>query len=129
MPCHAGTFLQAHCQALREQCPVSFWGSCQFLHADAKAKDLHTSQLYPHWTVYGAYYNVSCSSATSGNGLSCGQHLTLLQSFLRANGLKLILRSHEGPDARAAKLGMGKMLEGFSLDHQVAAGCLCTVFR
>jgi serine/threonine-protein phosphatase 5 len=40
------------------------------------------------------------------------------QQFLRHNQLKLVLRSHEGPDARDDRQDMGNMLEGFTLDHQ-----------
>lgn len=42
------------------------------------------------------------------------------QAFLRDNGLKLIVRSHEGPDARFKRSGDDKMPsidEGFSIDH------------
>lgn len=45
------------------------------------------------------------------------------------NGLKLILRSHEGPDARFEREDMASMLEGWTLDHQVPAGKLMTIFR
>ena len=41
-----------------------------------------------------------------------------MQRFLRANGLSLVLRSHEGPDAREGRDDMGSMLDGWTLDHQ-----------
>ena len=56
----------------------------------------------------------------------CGQCVThsqhmmtflVLQAFLEANKLKLILRSHEGPDARWKREGMQDMATGHSLDH------------
>jgi len=53
----------------------------------------------------------------------------LLQTFLADNGLKLILRSHEGPDARFERDDMADMQQGWTTDHQVAAGSLLTVFR
>jgi hypothetical protein len=52
----------------------------------------------------------------------------LLQRFLKENGLKLILRSHEGPDAREGRSDMGSMLEGYTLDHACESGNLMTVF-
>eukprot|EP00887_Chlorella_sp_A99_P002192 scaffold21.g2192.t1 len=48
--------------------------------------------------------------------------------FLRAHGLRLILRGHEGPDARVLRPAMGPMLPGFTLDHDTPAGRLYTVF-
>ena len=49
--------------------------------------------------------------------------------FLRSNGLRLVLRSHEGPDAREDREGMDDMRAGFSVDHDIeAVGKLCTVF-
>ncbi len=50
------------------------------------------------------------------------------QEFLGANGLRLILRSHEGPDARWGREDLPGMKEGFSIDHVTPAGCLMTVF-
>ena len=45
------------------------------------------------------------------------------------NGLKLVLRSHEGPDARFERDDMASMQEGWTTDHVVDAGRLLTVFR
>ena len=45
------------------------------------------------------------------------------------NGLKLVLRSHEGPDARFERDDMASMQEGWTTDHVVEAGRLLTVFR
>lgn len=53
----------------------------------------------------------------------------MLQRFLEENSLKLILRSHEGPDARFERDDMASMQNGWTLDHKVAAGSLLTVFR
>ena len=44
------------------------------------------------------------------------------------NGLKLILRSHEGPDARFERDDMPSMAEGWTEDHVTTAGRLLTVF-
>jgi hypothetical protein len=48
--------------------------------------------------------------------LSC---LPPLQEFLSVNGLSLILRSHEGPDARDKRSDLGQVLNGYALDHDV----------
>lgn len=61
-----------------------------------------------------------------GIGMVFGPEIT--EQFLRENGLKLILRSHEGPDAREDREGMGNMLDGYTIDHVTASGKLMTVF-
>uniref|UniRef100_A0ACD6AI44 Uncharacterized protein n=1 Tax=Avena sativa TaxID=4498 RepID=A0ACD6AI44_AVESA len=61
-----------------------------------------------------------------GIGLLWGPDIT--QQFLYTNNLKLITRSHEGPDARDKRhdlLGMGS---GYTTDHHVACGKLITLF-
>ena len=51
------------------------------------------------------------------------------KKFMETNGVRLVLRSHEGPDAREDRAGMNDMTSGFSLDHDVpGVGKLCTVF-
>ena len=51
------------------------------------------------------------------------------EEFLRTNGLSLVLRSHEGPDAREDRENMPDMDGGFSVDHDIeGVGKLCTVF-
>jgi serine/threonine-protein phosphatase 5 len=52
-----------------------------------------------------------------------------VQRFLTENGLRLVLRSHEGPDARDGRTDMQPMGGGFTLDHDTPAGKLMTVFR
>jgi hypothetical protein len=52
-----------------------------------------------------------------------------LQRFLAENGLRLVLRSHEGPDAREGREDMQGMTQGYTLDHDTPAGKLMTVFR
>lgn len=52
------------------------------------------------------------------------------QDFLQANGLRLIVRSHEGPDARdpsARDLDdrMPPMLSGWTLDHETQSELEC----
>ncbi|KAL6765533.1 Metallo-dependent phosphatase-like protein [Haematococcus lacustris] len=61
-----------------------------------------------------------------GVGLVYGPDMS--QAFLQANGLRLILRSHEGPDARDKRGDMPDMLRGYSLDHDTPAGRVMTVF-
>ena len=41
---------------------------------------------------------------------------------------QLIIRSHEGPDAREKRTGFGGMDEGYTIDHVVESGKLITVF-
>lgn len=46
--------------------------------------------------------------------------LLLLQAFLADNGLRLIIRSHEGPDARDKRLEgerMPSVDSGYAVDH------------
>lgn len=40
----------------------------------------------------------------------------------------MIIRSHEGPDARSDREDMGNMLCGYSVDHEVESGKLYTIF-
>ena len=61
-----------------------------------------------------------------GVGLCFGPDVT--ERFLRHNRLGLVLRSHEGPDARECREDMADMLGGFTVDHVTAAGRLCTIF-
>lgn len=41
---------------------------------------------------------------------------------------QLIIRAHEGPDARKEQLGLVGMGEGYTIDHDVGSGRLITVF-
>lgn len=61
-----------------------------------------------------------------GVGMCFGPDVT--ERFLSENGLRLVLRSHEGPDAREGREDMKGMLGGFTLDHDTPAGKLMTVF-
>eukprot|EP00210_Caulerpa_lentillifera_P006344 g6060.t1 len=61
-----------------------------------------------------------------GLGLTFGPDVTA--QFLEANDLKLIIRSHEGPDARQFRNGMSDMMTGYSIDHETKNGNLVTVF-
>lgn len=47
---------------------------------------------------------------------------------MRENELKLIIRSHEGPDARESRPEMPHMLEGYAEDHVNQLGKLMTIF-
>lgn len=66
------------------------------------------------------------ANESRGVGLVFGPDMT--QKFLDENGLKLIIRSHEGPDARHQRTDMQQMHEGYTVDHVVPAGRLMTVF-
>ena len=62
-----------------------------------------------------------------GVGVLFGADAT--KTFMETNGVSLVLRSHEGPDAREDRAGMNDMTSGFSVDHDVpGVGKLCTVF-
>ncbi|KAK7261685.1 hypothetical protein RIF29_28002 [Crotalaria pallida] len=50
------------------------------------------------------------------------------EAFLKQHNLKLIIRSHEGPDARVGRDDFGNMLSGYSLDHDGKSGKLYTLF-
>lgn len=51
------------------------------------------------------------------------------KEFMETNGIALVLRSHEGPDAREDRPEMPSVQEGFCVDHDVeGVGKLCTVF-
>ncbi|KAK9995088.1 hypothetical protein SO802_024791 [Lithocarpus litseifolius] len=59
-----------------------------------------------------------------GIGLLWGPDCT--EDFLKKFNLKLIIRSHGGPDAK--RTGFGGMDEGYTIDHVVESGKLITVF-
>ncbi|CAB4311508.1 unnamed protein product [Prunus armeniaca] len=61
-----------------------------------------------------------------GIGLRWGPDCT--EKFLKEFQLKLIIRSHEGPDAREKRPGLGGMDEGYTIDHIVESGKLITLF-
>ncbi|XP_059430296.1 serine/threonine-protein phosphatase 7 isoform X1 [Corylus avellana] len=61
-----------------------------------------------------------------GIGLLWGPDCT--EEFLKNFNLKLIIRSHEGPDAREKRPGFGGMEEGYTIDHVVESGKLITLF-
>uniref|UniRef100_A0A1J3H6P5 Serine/threonine-protein phosphatase n=1 Tax=Noccaea caerulescens TaxID=107243 RepID=A0A1J3H6P5_NOCCA len=61
-----------------------------------------------------------------GIGLLWGPDCT--EEFLTKFQLKLIIRSHEGPDAREKRVGLGGMDLGYTIDHDVESGKLITIF-
>ncbi|XP_065855778.1 serine/threonine-protein phosphatase 7 [Euphorbia lathyris] len=61
-----------------------------------------------------------------GIGLLWGPDCT--EEFLKKFQLKLIIRSHEGPDAREKRPGLAGMNQGYTIDHVVESGKLITVF-
>lgn len=67
-------------------------------------------------------------NVTRGLGLIYGPDVS--EQFLRQEGLRLLVRSHEGPDARADRTdGMQPMDDGFTLDHNTPAGAPCAAAR
>ncbi|KAH6799331.1 serine/threonine phosphatase 7 [Perilla frutescens var. frutescens] len=61
-----------------------------------------------------------------GIGLLFGPDCT--EEFLKKFNLKLIIRSHEGPDARDKRPDLGGMDVGYTVDHVVESGNLITLF-
>ncbi|GLT39374.1 hypothetical protein SLA2020_135700 [Shorea laevis] len=61
-----------------------------------------------------------------GIGLLWGPDCT--EEFLKKFNLQLIIRSHEGPDAREKRPGFAGMDEGYTIDHTVETGKLITLF-
>lgn len=55
-----------------------------------------------------------------GVGLLFGPDVT--RRFLQFHKMKLIVRSHEGPDARYGREDMEGMDVGFTIDHESDAG-------
>ncbi|KAK7402253.1 hypothetical protein VNO78_14372 [Psophocarpus tetragonolobus] len=81
--------------------------------------------------------DVLWSRPSTGDGLrdNTGQKFGLwwgpdcTEAFLKQHNLKLIIRSHEGPDARAGRDDdFGDILSGYSLDHDGELGKLYTLF-
>lgn len=50
------------------------------------------------------------------------------ERFLSNNQLKLIIRSHEGPDARHKRRDLKGIQDGYTIDHEVDSGKLITLF-
>ncbi|XP_065620919.1 serine/threonine-protein phosphatase 7 [Quercus suber] len=67
-----------------------------------------------------------CKNRAQGRGLWWGPDCT--EAFLKMSKLKLIIRSHEGPDVRTGQHLFGDMLCGYSLDHEGELGKLYTLF-
>jgi len=62
-----------------------------------------------------------------GVGMIFGPSAT--EAFCDANDVRLVIRSHEGPDARDKREGMQDMLSGWSVDHVCPSGArLATLF-
>ena len=51
--------------------------------------------------------------------------MCVLQKFLAQNKLRLILRSHEGPDARFKRDDMPPVDQGYALDHDCQSETAC----
>ncbi|XP_021714070.1 serine/threonine-protein phosphatase 7-like [Chenopodium quinoa] len=61
-----------------------------------------------------------------GIGLLWGPDCT--DNFLKKFNLKLIIRSHEGPDAREKRPDLAGMDQGYTIDHDVESGKVITLF-
>ncbi|KAK3223527.1 hypothetical protein Dsin_010552 [Dipteronia sinensis] len=61
-----------------------------------------------------------------GIGLLWGPDCT--EDFLKKFNLKLIIRSHEGPDAREKRPDLAGMDNGYTIDHDGESGKLITLF-
>lgn len=61
-----------------------------------------------------------------GRGLAFGPEWT--REFLIKNGIHLVIRAHEGPQARSSRPDMPDMRSGYSIDHSVDSGLLVTIF-
>lgn len=84
----------------------------------------------PQAQAAGTHSLQACPAACSCRLLPAPCRPHRLQRFLTENGLRLVLRSHEGPDAREGREdGMQPMGEGWTLDHDTPAGKLMTIFR
>ncbi|KAL4457690.1 hypothetical protein ABPG75_012555 [Micractinium tetrahymenae] len=78
------------------------------------------------WSDPASQPGVQLGARPGDVGILFGPDVT--EAFLRDNGLRLILRGHEGPDARALRPDMQGMQDGFTLDHDTPCGKLYTVF-
>ena len=65
-------------------------------------------------------------NTTRGCGYFFGPDIT--NKFMQDNNFRLIIRSHEGPDARDKRPEMSPVMEGYSVDQRVEAGMLVTLF-
>ncbi|XP_021728252.1 serine/threonine-protein phosphatase 7-like isoform X2 [Chenopodium quinoa] len=65
-------------------------------------------------------------NAQRGIGLLWGPDCT--DNFLKKFNLKLIIRSHEGPDAREKRPDLAGMDQGYTIDHDVESGKVITLF-
>lgn len=59
--------------------------------------------------------------------LACFQNSDLDKNVLLLL-MQLIIRSHEGPDAREKRAGLAGMDKGYTIDHEVESGKLITIF-
>eukprot|EP00775_Hariotina_reticulata_P007123 gene7123-7337_t len=96
--------------------------------------------LKDSWGVKGVVAcDVLWSDPISGQGLhenearGCGTVWgpDVTETFLSANNLKLIIRSHEGPDARSKRPpwdALPSVDTGFAVDHDTPSGQLVTLF-
>ncbi|PSC72636.1 serine threonine-phosphatase 7 [Micractinium conductrix] len=78
------------------------------------------------WSDPCAQPGVTAGARPGDVGVLFGPDAT--EAFLRDNGLSLVLRGHEGPDARTLRPDMPSIDGGWSLDHDTPCGRLYTVF-
>lgn len=71
---------------------------------------------------FNTLWGTACTSCLRcGTASAVGVRTYLVQAFLRDNKVRWILRSHEGPDARAKRPADDRMPsidEGFCVDHE-----------
>lgn len=78
------------------------------------------------WSDPQLAHNGIVENRLRGCGVLFGS--TTLEYFLRNNNLHGVIRAHEGPDMREQRPEMPSIQDGYSVDIEVSAGFLVTVF-
>eukprot|EP00775_Hariotina_reticulata_P007141 gene7141-7356_t len=93
--------------------------------------DRHLGQLVASDVLWSDPSNHQGHRANELRGVGTVFGPDVTEAFLSANNLKLVIRSHEGPDARAKRAADDKMPSvdsGFAVDHDTPSGQLVTLF-